>query len=74
MWHQQRIGDPLTVSRFVEEVSLWEKEGFVDDNVWKPMEPLLNPEVLAEVQGFKGAQTEGPDLNLKSKRYYQKII
>ena len=42
----------MIVSQFVEEIDLWLKEEFVDSDVWRSLEPLVQPDVLSKAQGY----------------------
>ena len=50
----------MVVSEFVEEIDLWWKKEFVDDDVWTSLEPFVQTDVLSKAQGYIEQQVSDP--------------
>ena len=61
LWHQLKGEKPRTVSQFVEEIALWLNEGIVDADVWKSLEPIVQPEVLLAAQRLTDVRSKLSD-------------
>ena len=44
-WHDQ-LDASFTVKQFVEEMRLWQRNGFVEPGIWTDLKPYLQPHLL----------------------------
>ena len=45
LWHEQ-LDPSFTVKQFVEEITVWERKGFVEPDIWTSLESSLPSQLL----------------------------
>ena len=50
-WYQSFPPDEdCTVNRFLEELQKWQKEGYVDRDVWSHLQEYIDPKLIENIQ------------------------
>ena len=52
-WHNRLNPEQNNVSHLIEQMTKWQKDGYVDINIWGHLRDVVNPHLLPESRGVK---------------------